>query len=154
MSAARKMDVHFSSASSEWATPPDFFAKILAEFGPFDLDPAADASNAKAPRFYTRADDGLTKAWFGRVWCNPPYGRNLGEWVRRGYESTHLPHYGIGADIVVMLLPARPDTAAWHDFIFPYAEVRFIRGRLKFGAAKSSAPFPSAVVVFDRRRSA
>lgn len=120
-----------------------------AEFGPFDLDPCADASNAKAPIFYTKEQDGLCKPWPGRVWCNPPYGREICAWVARG-ASAYVGFKG-APDLCVMLLPARTDTKWWHDYVIPYAaEVRFIRGRLKFGGSKNSAPFPSALVVFRR----
>lgn len=141
--------VHFSSATDQWSTPPDFFKKAEAEFGPFDLDPAADATNAKAPQFYTKEQNGLGQDWFGRVWCNPPYGRGIGEWVKKG--SCAINGVCPTADVVVMLLPARTDTSWWHVWVIPFAtEIRFIRGRLKFGGAKNSAPFPSALVVFRR----
>ncbi len=149
--------VHFSSRTDDWSTPPDFFAKVEAEFGPFDLDPCATAENAKAPMYYTTWSDGLSKKWKGRVWCNPPYGRGIGNWVRRCAFHTHLyrenPEEKLIQDgpLAVMLLPARTDTKWWHDYVIPYAaEIRFIRGRLKFGGAKNSAPFPSALVIFRR----
>lgn len=79
-------NVHFSSASDNWATPDSFFAAMVARFGPFDLDPAADAANAKAPKFFTREDDGLAQPWaeHGKlIWLNPPYGREIGKWVAK-----------------------------------------------------------------------
>lgn len=155
-----RLAVHFSSATDQWATPLKFFKEVEAEFGPFDLDPAADATNAKAPKFYTKEDDGLSKVWFGKVWCNPPYGRGIGAWVERAALSlTTLTQVGydppeyVTTDLVVMLLPARTDTKWWHDCVIPHAdEIRFIKGRLRFGGAKNSAPFPSALVVFRRAR--
>ncbi len=154
-----------SSKTDEWSTPQSHFAKWNEEFGPFDLDPCATAENAKAPKYYTREQEGLLQPWFGKVWINPPYGRGIGRWVAAAAEQTlrlglfkaleglelsaipfHLP------DLVVMLLPARTDTRWWHDYVIPYAsEIRFIRGRLKFGGAKNSAPFPSALVIFKRQ---
>lgn len=140
--------IHFSSKSDDWSTPDDFFAKVVAEFGPFDLDPCATAENAKAPHFYTAEQDGLGQDWHGKVWCNPPYGRGIGEWVRSAVQETSDVSW---ADLVVMLLPARTDTKWWHDYVIPHAaEIRFIKGRLKFGGAKNSAPFPSALVIFRR----
>ena len=136
-----KTAVHFSSASDNWPTPQDFFDKVAAEFGPFDLDVCASAENAKCARFFTVADDGLTQEWRGRCWMNPPYGRTIGQWMRKAYESAQA-----GA-LVVCLVPARTDTAWWHDYAMK-GQVRFIRGRLKFGGHANSAPFPSALVIF------
>jgi len=134
--------VHFSSATDEWATPQDFFDKLMATYR-FTLDVCATAENAKCADFYTKEDNGLTKDWSGRCWMNPPYGRDIKYWVKKAYESAQ--YHGA---LVVCLLPARTDTAWWHDYVLPYGEVTFIRGRLKFGGAKNSAPFPSAIVVF------
>lgn len=134
------MSVHFSSKTDQWATPHDFFDKLNNEFQ-FDLDPCADETNAKCKKYYTKEDDGLAQNWDGfRVFCNPPYGREIGKWVKKASETR--------GGIVVMLIPARTDTSYWHDYIHGKAEVRFIRGRLKFGDSKNSAPFPSAVVIF------
>jgi phage N-6-adenine-methyltransferase len=133
--------VHFSSASDEWSTPQDFFDKCNAEFGPFDLDACAGPDNHKCPQYYSREQDGLNQFWRGKVWMNPPYGRTIGDWIRKAYASSEA-----GA-LVVCLVPARTDTAWWHDYAIR-GEVRFIRGRLKFGGHKNSAPFPSALVIF------
>lgn len=135
-------NVHFSSATDNWATPPAFFALWAARFA-FSLDVCADAANAKAPLFFDKATDGLAQSWAPHTcWMNPPYGRVIGAWVRKAYEESRK-----GAT-VVCLLPARTDTRWWHDFVLPYGETTFVRGRLKFGGATNSAPFPSAVVVF------
>lgn len=139
---AGSASVHFSSASDEWPTPQDFFDKCNAEFGPLDLDVCATAENAKCPRYFTKADDGLAQVWSGRVWMNPPYGREIGAWMAKAWRSSQA-----GA-LVVCLVPARTDTAWWHDYAAKGA-VRFIRGRLKFGGHKNSAPSPSALVVFS-----
>lgn len=132
--------VFASSVTDLWATPQDFFDQLNAEFG-FTLDVCATADNAKCERFYTKEDDGLTQPWTGRVWMNPPYGRTIGHWMRKAYLSAQQ-----GAT-VVCLVPARTDTAWWHDYAAK-GNVRFIRGRLKFGGHQNPAPFPSAVVVF------
>lgn len=138
-----------SSKNLSWCTPPEFFAELDHEFH-FDLDPAATDKSAKCAKYFTPADDGLEKDWGGyRVFCNPPYGRHIQDWVRKGYEESRKP-----GTLVVMLIPARTDTSYFHDYIFngKADEVRFLRGRLKFtdeeGNAKDSAPFPSAVIVW------
>lgn len=134
----------FSSNSNEWATPKEFFGALDAEFH-FNLDPCATESNAKCERFYTIEDDGLTKSWGGaRVFCNPPYGRELHKWVKKCYEESRKPD-----TLVVMLIPARTDTSYFHEYIYHKArEIRFIRGRLHFNESKQGAPFPSMVVIF------
>ena len=133
--------VMFSSATELWETPQDFFDKLDAEFN-FTLDACALPENAKCAAYYTPEQDGLAQPWAGCVWCNPPYGRMVGHWVRKAAQSA------AEGTTVVMLLPARTDTAWFHNYINDRAEVRFIRGRLKFGGSKNSAPFPSMVVVF------
>lgn len=137
-----KMGVHFSSASDDWATPADVYAALDAEFG-FDLDACASDANAKARTYYTPAEDGLRQPWRGVVFCNPPYGRDIGAWIAKGHHSAREE----GAT-VVMLIPSRTDTDYWHRYVMRADEIRFIRGRLRFGNAENSAPFPSAVVVF------
>ncbi len=137
----------FSSNSNEWATPTKFFEELNEEFH-FTLDPCATPENAKCKFFYTIEDDGLTKKWGGkRVFCNPPYGREIGKWVKKCYEESK------NCDVVVMLIPARTDTAYFHDYIYHKAkEIRFIRGRLHFNDSKQGAPFPSMVVIYDNRK--
>lgn len=139
----------FSSATDDWATPQEFFDRLNHEFC-FTLDACASDGNAKCDAYFTREEDALTCSWLptperaetGTVWMNPPYGRGIGAWVKKAYETS------TAGRTVVCLLPARTDTAWWHDYIQNKAEVRFVRGRLKFGGAKNSAPFPSVVVVF------
>lgn len=135
----------FSSKTDLWATPQDFFDKLNEEFR-FDLDVCALPDNAKCERYFTPEVDGLSQPWTGNVWCNPPYGREIGAWVKRGYLAAKTGH----ADVVVMLLPARTDTRWFHEYINGKVEIRFIKGRLKFGDSKNSAPFPSMVVVFRK----
>lgn len=132
--------VHFSSASDMWETPQNFFDELNAEFG-FEVDVCATPENAKCARYFTPEQDGLAQEWTGTCWMNPPYGRQISKWVRKAYESAQK-----GAT-VVCLLPARTDTSWWHDYCMK-GEIRFVRGRLKFGNASENAPFPSAVVVF------
>ena len=136
-------ELMFSSKTDLWETPKDLFDKLNEEFH-FALDVCATPENAKCEEFYTKEQDGLKQPWKGTVWCNPPYGRQIGEWVRRAFLAS------VSGSTVVMLLPARTDTKWFHDYIYKRnnVEIRFIRGRLKFGGNKNSAPFPSMVVVF------
>jgi site-specific DNA-methyltransferase (adenine-specific) len=139
----------FSSNTDEWATPKNLFRALDAEFN-FTLDPCADETNAKCARYFTEADDGLAQPWDGIVFMNPPYGRDIGKWVKKAYEES------LRGATVVCLIPARTDTAYWHDYAMQADEVRFIRGRLHFGGEHErtahNAPFPSAVVVFRPHR--
>lgn len=133
---------HFSSATDEWATPQEFFDRCHALWD-FTLDPCSTHNNAKCRRHFTRQEDGLKQPWVGeRVWMNPPYGRQIGNWMRKAFLESQR-----GA-LVVCLVPARTDTAWWHDYA-ARGEILFIRGRLRFGGAVNSAPFPSALVIFD-----
>lgn len=134
------MDVHYSSKTVEWYTPHDLYQQLDREFN-FTLDPCATDENHKCDKYYTKETDGLTKEWDGeRVFMNPPYGREIGKWVKKASEAR--------GGVVVCLLPARTDTKYFHDYIYNKAEIRFIKGRLKFGGSKTSAPFPSMVVIF------
>jgi|TARA_R110000851_G_scaffold81814_4_gene179496 phage N-6-adenine-methyltransferase len=137
--------IMFSSKTGEWATPQDFFDKLNWRFGPYTLDPCASPANTKCSNFFTEAEDGLTKSWEGfNSFINPPYGRGIELWIKKAYdESRHEDTR------VTMLVPARTDTKYWHSYIMKADEVYFVKGRLKFGDSKNSAPFPSAVVVFD-----
>lgn len=135
-------NVHFSSATPEWYTPQEFFDRLNAEFA-FTLDPCSTHENAKCVRHFTMSDNGLSQSWAGEsVFMNPPYGREIGEWMRKAYDSCNQS----GAT-VVCLVPARTDTNWWHEYAMK-GEIRFIKGRLKFGGAQTNAPFPSAVVIF------
>ncbi|MEZ2660526.1 DNA N-6-adenine-methyltransferase [Aneurinibacillus aneurinilyticus] len=136
--------VMFSSATDEWATPQDFFDQLNQEFH-FTLDPCATHESAKCARYFTEEDNGLAQDWAGEVvFMNPPYGRVLGQWVKKAFEES------VKGATVVCLLPARTDTRWFHDYIYNRSEIRFIKGRLKFGDSKNSAPFPSMVVIFNR----
>lgn len=136
--------VMFSSATDLWATPQWLFDDFNAEFG-FTLDACALPSNAKCAKYFTPEVDGLAQDWGGEVvWCNPPYGREIGKWVKKCAEESKKNN-----TTVVALLPARTDTKWFHEYIYHKAEVVFLRGRLKFGDAKNSAPFPSMIVIFN-----
>ena len=132
----------FTSKTDKWATPQDFFDKLNAEFS-FELDVAADESNAKCENYFTEECSGLTVDWnlFKHLgswaYMNPPYGREIGKWIAKASQYN-----------CVALLPARTDTRWFHDFIYGKAEIRFIKGRLKFEGVSTPAPFPSMVVVF------
>jgi len=132
----------FSSATDNWATPQHFFDALERMYGKFDLDPCASADNAKCQRYFTKDDNGLAQHWSGNVFCNPPYGRVIGDWVEKSYRMA------TGSTTVVMLIPARTDTKYWHDYVMNAKQILFVKGRLRFGDGRGSAPFPSAVVVF------
>lgn len=133
----------FSSTTDQWATPQAFFDGLNKEFN-FDLDPCATKENAKCRKYFTEQENGLLQDWDGhRVFCNPPYGRAIAEWVRKCYEESRKPD-----TLVVMLIPARTDTSYFHDYIYHKAEIRFVRGRLHFNESPQGAPFPSMVVVY------
>ena len=135
-------DVMFSSKTPEWTTPQDLFDRLNEKYH-FNLDPASTDENAKCRNHYTLSDDGLTKSWGGyTVFCNPPYGREIGKWVEKAYNESIKPN-----TIVVMLLPARTDTKWFHNYCVK-GKIEFIKGRLKFGGCQTSAPFPSMIVVF------
>jgi len=127
--------------SDEWETPPDVFAALDCEFS-FSTDVAALPDNAKCSHFYTPGQDGLKQKWQGVCWMNPPYGSVLRQWVKKAFQSA------VAGATIVCLLPARTDTFWWHEYVLPYAEVRYLRGRLKFNNAGNSATFPSVIVVF------
>lgn len=130
------------SQSTEWETPQAFFDELDEEFH-FRLDVCATAENAKCKRFFSPEQDGLMQKWDGVCWMNPPYGTGIRKWVLKAYESTSCTHA-----VVVGLLPARTDTRWFHEYVYGKAEIRFVKGRLKFGGQKNSAPFPSMVVVW------
>lgn len=131
----------FSSDSSEWSTPQDFYDRLNLEFN-FELDPCATDENHKCDLYFTKETDGLKQDWENkRVYCNPPYGRGIDKWVEKCAK-----HKGLA----VMLIPARTDTVWFHKWIYHNlsAEIRFVKGRLRFSNSKNSAPFPSMVVIF------
>lgn len=137
----------YTSRTDEWPTPRAFFDLLNREFH-FTLDPCASDRNATCKLYFSKAEDGLKQDWGRhRVFCNPPYGRDMREWARKCFEASHK-----GAS-VVLLAHARTDTRWFHDWVYGRAsELRFLKGRLKFGDGPQSAPFPSLVAVFRPRR--
>ena len=161
------LEVHFTNKSNEWETPRSLFKDLDDEFN-FTIDVCATKDNTKCERFYNKQSNGLAQSWENEIaFMNPPYGREIGTWIEKAYRES------LNGAIVVCLIPARTDTRYWHDYIFPNAEVRFLKGRVKFlnngeeveyieqlglfGEEQSEvvtsdgdmpAPFPSAVVIF------
>ena len=135
--------VHFSSQKDSWATPQDFFDKLNKQFH-FDIDVCASKDNAKCKKYFTIKDDGLSQEWRGVCWMNPPYGREISKWIKKAYESSKENN-----TIVVCLVPSRTDTKWWHNYVMKSSLIWFIKGRLKFNGHKNSAPFPSAVIIFN-----
>ena len=147
--------VLLSTGKDDWETPADLFLALHKEFN-FTLDAAASDTNHKLPHYYTKETDGLSQNWANeRVFCNPPYSRrsktNPGQeaWIEKAHSESQK-----GA-LVVMLIPARTDTKAFHRYILNQAEIRFIEGRLHFednGEPREAAPFPSMVVIFKPKK--
>lgn len=138
-----------SSKKIDWCTPQDFFNKLNEEFN-FTLDVAATDKTAKCQNYFTPETNGLSSTWDisdGAVFCNPPYGREIGKWVKKAYEES------LSGITIVLLIPARTDTSYFHDYIYGKSEIRFIRGRLKFtdvdGTPSDPAPFPSMLVIYN-----
>ena len=132
-----------SSKTCEWATPKAFYEELNNKYH-FTLDPCSTKENHKCTNFFTTENDGLKKSWGGyRVYCNPPYGREIGKWIEKAYNENKKGTF------VVMLLPARTDTKWFHDYIYNKHKIEFIKGRLKFNDGKESAPFPSMLVIME-----
>jgi len=135
------MNVHFSSDKHDWGTP-QYIYDYLDNIFVFNLDPCATKENAKCKNYYTEEQDGLSKSWRDKtVFMNPPYGREISKWMEKASSRE--------ANVVVCLIPARTDTAWWHDYVmFRASYVLFVRGRIKFEGAEHGAPFPSAIVIY------
>lgn len=134
--------VYFSSKSTEWPTPVRFFQTLDDEFN-FTLDPCATHENAKCSRYFTYSDNGLAQDWSNeRVFCNPPYGQAISDWAKKCHQES------LNGALVVLLVPARTDTRWFHDWVFGKSEIRFVKGRLKFGDGKGSAPFASILAIY------
>ncbi len=137
-------DLMFSSNDQTWETPQEFFNKLDKEFN-FTLDPCCTEKTAKCKKYYTPRENGLIQDWTNEtVFMNPPYGREISDWLKKAYEDS------LKGSLVVCLIPSRTDTKYWHDYCMKASEIRFIKGRLKFGNSKNSAPFPSAIVIFNK----
>lgn len=132
----------YTSKTDEWATPQSYFDEINKEFN-FNLDPCATEDNHKCDKYFTLENDGLSQNWGGyRVFCNPPYSQ-IDKWVEKAFRETRNDN-----TLVALLIPSRTDTRYFHNYIYNRAEIRFVKGRLKFGGGKNSAPFPSMLVIF------
>ncbi len=134
-------NIHFSSKTPEWETPQNLFDELNKEFN-FDVDVCATKENSKCGhQYFSKEEDGLSFIWKGVCWMNPPYGREIGKWIKKAAS---------GETKVIALLPARTDTRWFHNYIYKKkgVEIRFLKGRLKFGDCKNSAPFPSMIVIF------
>ena len=145
----------FSADSEEWGTPQGLFDELERRFcQPFNLDAAASHSNHKCDYYFTKEDDGLAQEWkgldgfSGQAFVNPPYGPQIKDWVEKAIQETENKNAGV----VVMLLPARTDMEWFHRALETASSIHFIRGRIKFEEAKSGAPFPSLVAVWQRYR--
>lgn len=137
----------FSNKSDEWSTPQNLYNELDAEFH-FNLDPCANKYNHKCDNYYSKYNNGLNHEWGGcRVFCNPPYSE-INEWCKKAYEETF---YG-DCELLVMLVPSRTDTKWFHDWCYGKAEIRFIKGRIKFGGSTNNAPFPSILVIYRNNK--
>ena len=141
-----------SSKKMDWCTPKDFFAELNREFN-FVLDAAATERNKKCRMCFTPETDGLSQSWDcgGAIFCNPTYGMEIGKWVEKAYiEASKCKHP------IVLLIPSRTDTQYFHKYIYRKAEIRFVKGRLRFtdekGEAGDPAPFPSMLVIYNGRQ--
>jgi len=136
-----------SSKTNEWETPQDLFEALNKEFN-FTLDPCCKVTTAKCKKFFTIKDDGLKQDWSNDVvFMNPPYGGHTGDWIKKAYEES------LKGSVVACLIVSSTDRSYWHEYIFPFAaQIRFVRGRLRFGKADSTAPFASAIVIFDNTK--
>jgi len=139
--------VHFMSEKMNWATPKSYFDEVNEEFN-FTLDACAEEWNKKCDNYFSKEDDALSKDWTGNVWMNPPYGKEIPKFVKKAYEESQK-----NANVVVGLIPARTDTKWFHDWVVGKAEIRFIKGRIRFehekGAGGSPA-FPSLLVIWKK----
>lgn len=147
-------NVHFQSSNKEWETPESVFTPLQKEFN-IALDVCACAANAKCKVYFDKKFNGLSSNW-GLVkeignedsacWMNPPYGRGIEKWVKKAYDES------LNGVTTVALLPARTDTSWFHNYIHNKHEVRFLKGRIKFVDAPSTAPFPSMIVIFKPKK--
>lgn len=140
-----------SSKTGDWNTPIDFFKAMEKLFGAFDLDAAAKEENALCPYFIDPEIDALSVPWDGeRIWLNPPYGRDMEKWMRKAANEALC---GDRERTIVCLVHARTDTRWWHAQVMGKASaVYFVKGRLRFSKCNNVAPFPSAVILYNRNR--
>lgn len=142
-----KNNGRYNGNGRHWETPPEVFDLLHTEFA-FTLDPCATAATAKCPKFFTEEQNGLEQSWAGeRVFMNPPYGREVYAWTKKARQEAER------GTLVVGLLPASSDLAWWHNDVDGRADVRYLRGRVRFltgGPYRASGFFPSVVVVWRR----
>jgi phage N-6-adenine-methyltransferase len=147
-------NVHFQSSNKEWETPRNFYEQYAEEFN-IHLDVCATAQNAKCKAFFDKKTNGLRADWsivndlgfyHPSCWMNPPYGRGIENWVKKAHDES------LKGVTTIALLPARTDTSWFHNYIYNKYEVRFLKGRIKFVDAPSSAPFPSMIVIFSAKK--
>lgn len=138
----------YRSDSDEWETPQDLFDKLNDEFH-FTLDACASERNAKCRNYYTKEQDALKNSWLGVVFCNPPYGRSIGRWIKKAHDEIQS-----NSELIVLLIPSRTDTQWFHDYLYqkPNVEIRFVKGRIKFGGCKVNAPFPSLIAIMRKEQ--
>ena len=136
-----RLTKQFESAKTEWETPDEIYTPLHKEFD-FSLDVAASEDNTKCNIFFTEKHNALNRPWCGVCWCNPPYGRALKDWVKKAVVETW------NGVTTVMLIPVRSNTIWWHELCIPFAEIRFIKGRPKFGGADEGLPWPLAIMIF------
>jgi len=141
--ARRKMDVHYESDRHDWGTPQRLFDELDREFH-FTRDVCANRENFKVASYWDEGDNALKQSWEGVLWMNPPYGRGIGMWLKKAYQSR-------ATATIVCLIPSRTDSRWWHNYVMRADEIRFTKGRYKFQGAKDGAPFPSAIVIFRRK---
>lgn len=143
----KQIQTLMSSERMDWETPPELFDPLNEEFH-FTLDVCATVQNAKCTRFFTPEEDGLKQKWTGVCWMNPPYGREVKAWMKKAYEES------LRGATVVCLVPSRTDTFWWHEYAMKADEIRYVRGRVRFIGAESTAPFPSSLIIFRGTRKA
>ncbi|GAI17513.1 unnamed protein product [marine sediment metagenome] len=133
----------FKSESTEYETPKEIFEPLQKEFD-LRLDVCATKENAKCELFFTKEEDALSKDWNENFWMNPPFSRNLKKWVQKAYEESEKGVTG------VLLLPVGSNTLWWHKYIIDTkAEVRFLKGEIKFSNQKRGLWLPFAIIIYE-----
>ena len=135
----------FAAKSVEYETPLSLFDPLNKEFC-FTTDVCSTHDNKKVAHHWTKEEDGLSQKWEGVCWCNPPYGREMPNWIRKAIEASKE------GTTTVMLIPARTNTGWWHELVMPHFEIRFVRGRPKFNGGEHGLPFPLAILVIIGRK--
>lgn len=140
---SKNINACLTSNSDDWSTPYDLFTSLDQEFN-FTLDPCASDENHKCSKFFTINDNGLDKSWKNEVvFCNPPYSQ-IALWCKKCFDE-----WLHNKTKIVLLIPSRTDTRYFHQYVLPFAKLRFIKGRLHFNNSKGCAPFPSLLAIYD-----